>query len=285
MTGYGRAHGTVLGAPTSIEVKSVNGRYLELGVRIPKEWSYAEHQVRECIREHIVRGSVNIYIRREETSSEADVAVNVTAAGAYVAALRKLQQELQLSGEVSVDTIANYAPAFHATTDGEADVWAELEPLIATAISDLNTMRIREGAALVTDMQQRLTNISAALTMVEQISAQRIPAERERLRERVRQLTNDEGIDEQRLQLEIILLSEKLDVNEECVRLRSHIDHYASDLLGGGAVGRKLNFLLQEMNREVNTIGSKASDAEIARLVVGMKEELERIREQVQNIE
>jgi uncharacterized protein (TIGR00255 family) len=134
-------------------------------------------------------------------------------------------------------------------------------------------------------MLERLAAIATALDVVEQLSAQRIPQERERLREKVRSLISDDAIDEQRLQLEIIMLSERLDVSEECVRLRSHLKHYQADLAAGGSVGRKLNFLLQEMNREVNTIGSKASDAEIARIVVGMKEELERVREQVQNLE
>jgi uncharacterized protein (TIGR00255 family) len=165
------------------------------------------------------------------------------------------------------------------------DAWPELKIAIGGALEALNAMRAKEGAQLALDFLHRIEIMESTLKTIEERSHARIPLERERLRERVRQLVDDAVLDEQRLQLEIVLLSDKLDVSEECVRLRSHIKFFRENLAEGVGVGRKLNFLLQEMNREVNTIGSKSNDAEIARMVVGMKEELERIREQVQNIE
>ncbi len=285
MTGYGKAQGTVAGVPTTVEVRSVNGRYLELSVRLPKEWADQEQPVREVIRDGISRGSVSVFVRREDVQMSSAVSVNLDAARTYVDALRYLQQELSLTGTVGIEHLASYAPAFSGATEEKLEVWPELRALLLKAVEELNTMRNREGAALGADVVDRVRAIGSALDVVEQLSAARIPHERERLRERVRLIMADESVDEQRLQLEIVLLSERLDVSEECVRLRTHLAHVQEDLITGGTIGRKLNFLLQEINREVNTIGSKANDAEIARIVVGMKEEVERIREQVQNLE
>lgn len=285
MTGYGKAQGTVNGVNTTVEVRSVNGRYLELSVKLPKDWAEAEAGVRETVREMVTRGNVSVYIRRDDVAPTESVVVNLDAARAYVEALRTLQNELGLSGTVGIEHLTSYEPAFRGTLDTPSEVWSDLQPVMVSALHALSEMRTREGSELAADMITRLNNISESLTTIQQKTLERIPAERERLRERVRQLVSDAAVDEQRLQFEIVLLSEKLDVSEECVRLRSHLKHYVTDLHSGGAVGRKLNFLLQEMNREVNTIGSKANDAEIAILVVGMKEELERIREQVQNLE
>ncbi|KAB2894237.1 MAG: YicC family protein [Chlorobi bacterium] len=285
MTGFGKAQGEVLGSTVTVEIKSVNGRYLEPSVRLPKEWAHIEQGIREVIRDRISRGSVNVFVRRESTLATDDVVVNIPAAEAYVVALQTIQNELNLPGTIGIEMVARYDAVFRGVADADADASKELLPLVSMAVDGLDVMRTNEGAILANDMAERLESITTMLTRAENLSAQRIPLERERLREKVRQLMNDEAVDEQRLQLEIVLLSEKLDVSEESVRLRSHIKHYRADLEKGGAVGRRLNFLVQEMNREVNTIGSKAADADIALLVVGMKEELERIREQVQNIE
>lgn len=285
MTGFGKAQATVNSSVTTVEVRSVNGRYLELNIKLPKDWVEFESGIRDIIRSQVSRGNVSVYVRKEDAESKTAVAVNLSAAAAYVDALHMLQNELGLSGTIGIENLVGYEPAFRGGADNSAEIWQSLEPVVIQAISALNEMREREGAELVRDMTERLQVIGDTLGTVEALSSQRIPAERERLRERVRQLVGEEFVDEQRLQLEIVLLSEKLDVNEECVRLRAHLKHYQKDLNAGGSVGRKLNFLLQEMNREVNTIGSKANDAQIAVLVVSMKEELERIREQVQNIE
>lgn len=287
MTGYGRFEASVLGRTCTIEARCVNGRYLEVGTKLPKEWSDKELLIRELAREYVTRGSLSLYIRADESAALANVSLNTAVASSYVASLRALQQELGIAGDVTLDHLVAYSGIFQpAQPDAEAvDAWPELKIAIAGALEALNAMRAKEGAQLAMDFLHRIEIMEKTLKTIEERSIARIPLERERLRERVRQLVDDAILDEQRLQLEIVLLSDKLDVSEECVRLRSHIKFFRENLAEGVGVGRKLNFLLQEMNREVNTIGSKSNDAEIARMVVGMKEELERIREQVQNIE
>ncbi len=287
MTGYGKAEATVDGTSTTIEVRSVNGRYLELSCRLPKEWAEHESAMRDAIRQAVSRGSVNVFVRREDASGAGSLHIDTELASEYVTQLRTLRDALGLSGEVSIDNIASFAPIFQGEPEKaeNENVWPELSAVLDQALEALNVMRGREGTEMGKDLESRLAAIATGLEDVERRSQERIPAERERLRERVRQVIEDENIDEQRLALEITLLADKLDVSEECVRLRAHIKHFRDDMKSGGAVGRKLNFQLQEMNREVNTIGSKTNDADIARVVVGMKEELERMREQVQNIE
>lgn len=287
MTGYGRSELTIGNARCTIEIRCVNGRFLDFTARLPKEWSDKEVQIRELIHGRIDRGTVNVMIRCEDPGGESSLRIDTGLVKAYIQALRQIKEEFHLAGEVSLDQIVSFAQIFEGAdiSMSDADVWVELLPAVVTALNALDEMRIREGAEISRDLYARLDAITDALLQVERMSAERIPQERERLRERVRQVITDDGIDEQRLHLEIVLLADKLDISEECVRLRSHLKHLREDMHTGGAVGRKLNFQLQEMNREVNTMGSKSNDASIARLVVGMKEELERIREQVQNIE
>jgi len=287
MTGYGKAVSTVDDAPCTVEVRSVNGRYLELSIRLPKEWADQEPAMREVVRESVSRGSVNVYVRREEGTLEQHLIVDRHLAASYVEALRSLKDELNLSGEVSIDHVAGFSQIFQGEPDTEENpnLRAELTEAFTKAVSAMNDMRAREGAEMSRDISARLDAVMSHLAVVEELSSKRIPAERERMNDRIKQLVDEDVFDEQRLQLEIAILAEKLDISEECVRLRSHVKHFTSDLEEGGMVGRKLNFQLQEMNREVNTIGSKCNDAEIGRHVVNMKEELERMREQVQNIE
>jgi uncharacterized protein (TIGR00255 family) len=287
MTGFGRFEATVLGMRCNIEVRCVNGRYLEVSTKLPKDWADKELLIREVIREYVTRGSLSMFIRVDEAVASSAVQLNTEAAKSYVQALRALQQELGIAGDVTLDHVVAFDGVFQAPSaeSGDVDAWPELKIAVAGALEALNGMRAKEGAQLALDFLARLDMIEQGLQQVEARSQARIPLERERLRERVRQLVEDAIVDEQRLQLEIALLSDKLDVSEECVRLRSHIRFFRENLAEGAGVGRKLNFLLQEMNREVNTIGSKSNDPEIAKIVVGMKEEFERIREQVQNIE
>lgn len=287
MTGYGKGECTLDDAPCTIEARSVNGRYLELSVKLPKEYSEHEGRIREVVREHVLRGSVNVYIRREENADTTPMNVDVEAARQYVDALRTIQSELGVTGEVRIEHLTAFPSIFQRPVRaGERpDVWPQLREAIVQALTSMNAMRDMEGKDLATDLTTRCQTIATSLEVVEGRSKERIPAERERLRERVRQLLDERSIDEARLSLEIVLLSEKLDITEECVRLRSHIKHFQQYMATEQQPGRKLNFLVQEMNREINTIGSKCNDADIAVLVVTMKEELERIREQIQNVE
>ena len=287
MTGYGKAEVSIDGTPTTFEVRSVNGRYLELSIRTPREWADREGDIREIVKQQVARGSVNVFVRRESGDAEAAITIDHPLAKAYVEALHELKDTYKLDGSVSVDHLANYAAIFQGERESADDdaVTEAIKQGMQGALDALNAMRAREGDEMKADMVSRLTAIDEHLGTVETLSTDRIPEERKRLREKVTQLMEDEAIDEQRLQLEITLLADRLDISEEIVRLRSHMKHFRSDLDEGGVVGRKLNFQLQEMNREVNTMGSKANDATIGRHVVSMKEELERMREQVQNIE
>lgn len=287
MTGYGKSEFLIDGTQCTIEARCVNGRYLELSTRIPKEWSDKEGLIRETVRENVTRGSLNIFIRQEERGQQQAVQVDTEVARSFVEALRKLKAELGLDGSVSVDQLVHFPAIFQAPPDTteRPDVWSDLKKGLVDALVAMTAMRDKEGAELAKDLHGRLDAIEQGLADVEIRSAARIPHERERLRDRVKQVIDEASIDDQRMNLEIVLLAEKLDVTEECVRLRSHMKHFRQYMADDVQSGRKLNFLLQEMNREVNTIGSKTNDADIARVVVGMKEELERMREQVQNVE
>jgi uncharacterized protein (TIGR00255 family) len=213
--------------------------------------------------------------------------VDVEAARHYVDALRTIQTELGVGGEVRIEHLTVFPSIFQRPLRSaeRPDVWPSLKEAVVQALTAMNSMRDMEGKDLSRDLVTRCETIASALEIVEKRSLERIPAERERLRERVRQILDENAIDESRLSLEIVLLSEKLDITEECVRLRSHIKHFQQYMATEQQPGRKLNFLVQEMNREINTIGSKCNDADIAVTVVTMKEELERIREQIQNVE
>ncbi len=287
MTGYGKSECTLDNAPCTIEARSVNGRYLELSVKLPKEYSEHEGKIREVVREHVLRGSVNLYIRREENAETTSLSVDLDTARQYLEAMKSIQSTLGVGGEVRIEHLTAFPSIFQRPLrSGERpDVWPVLRDAIAQALVAMNSMRDMEGRDLARDLTTRCETIASAMEIVEQRSKERIPAERERLRERVRQIIDESSIDESRLSLEIVLLSEKLDITEECVRLRSHIKHFQQYMSTEQQPGRKLNFLVQEMNREINTIGSKCNDAEIAMTVVTMKEELERIREQIQNVE
>jgi len=287
MTGYGKSECMLDDAPCTVEARSVNGRYLELSVKLPKEYSEHEGRIREVVREQVLRGSVNLYIRREDLAEITPLNVDVEAARHYVDALRTIQSELGVGGEVRIEHLTVFPSIFQRPLRSaeRPDVWPALKEAVVQALTSMNAMRDMEGKDLSRDLVTRCETIASALEIVEKRSLERIPAERERLRERVRQILDENAIDESRLSLEIVLLSEKLDITEECVRLRSHIKHFQQYMATEQQPGRKLNFLVQEMNREINTIGSKCNDADIAVTVVTMKEELERIREQIQNVE
>ncbi|MBU3678564.1 MAG: YicC family protein [Candidatus Kapabacteria bacterium] len=287
MTGFGRADAMILDVPSTIEVRCVNGRYLEVSTKVPREWSDKESLIREVVRGHVTRGSITVTIRRDEKTNSRAAKANVEVAASYLTALRQIQEQLHLPGTISIELLANLPDIFSPPEEAADDdtLWADLSASLRRALEALTAMRDREGAELARDLRERLAVIERGLESIEATASERVAAERVRLRERVAQIMGEAGVDEQRLALEIVLLSEKLDVTEECVRLRSHIKHMRQYMDSPEHAGRKLNFLLQEMNREVNTIGSKSNHAEVAVIVVGMKEELERMREQVQNVE
>lgn len=288
MTGYGRGEATANGITATVEIRSVNSRYLELSCYYPKRFAHKEFEMRDTIRKKISRGklSVNVDIKYTGDIQAAPVKFNHALAQSYHDALKNMQQHLQLPGFIELSHLLQFHDIFKGGDTDEAlhHEWEVIHTAVHSALDALNHMRKKEGAELTKEFIKRIEQIESTLTTIEQITAERVPAERARLRERVAKLFESDEIDEQRLELEIILLADKLDVSEECVRLRSHIKFFR-EALGDKEAGRKINFLLQEMNREVNTIGSKSNDVAIAHHVVGMKEAVEIIREQIQNIE
>lgn len=288
MTGFAKAEINQQGNNAIIEIKSVNGRYLEPTIKLPRSLSSKEIEVREMLRKALNRGNIFVSIQVESTEVESKIpGINFEKAKAIHGMLAELNRELHGNEQVTMTNVLSFSQHF---IESEKDDIAELQWTIARealkqALQSLDIARSNEGKELADDMMMRIKNIEHSLSYIEERSKTRIPEERERLRQKLALLLDNEEIEEYRLNQEIIILADKLDVSEESVRLRSHIKFFNELMQDKEPVGRKLNFLTQELNREINTIGSKANDAEIAHYVVGMKEELERIREQAQNIE
>jgi uncharacterized protein (TIGR00255 family) len=288
MTGFGRgeAQGNIYSIVT--EARSVNNRFLEVSIRAPKLISLRDQELKEVVRRYLSRGKVNITITLETADDgTAPIAVNPSQAKAFYTLLNDLRKTLKLRETVKLQHILQFSEIFDSNSEDTLadEEWDAVLRSVDTALQQLQAMRMNEGTELERDLKTRIENIASTVDGIEEKSKDRIPQERERLRERVYTLLNTDEVDEQRLELELVLLSEKLDVTEECVRLRSHLKFFKDTLDSDVPGGRKLNFLIQELHREINTIGSKASDTEISRSVIGMKEEIERIREQIQNIE
>lgn len=288
MTGFAKSETNDHGIHAIVEIKSVNGRYLEPTIKLPRTLSSKEIEVRDMLRKALNRGSVFVNVQVEYAEGEAKIpGINIGKAKAIHDMLKQLQQELHIDNQVHLNQVLSFSQHFiESEKDDIAEMqWNVVREAMKQALKALDTARTNEGNELSADMLMRINMIEQSLGYVEERSKTRIPEERERLRQKLSILLDNDEIEEHRLNQEIIILADKLDVSEESVRLRSHIKYFRELLNDAEPIGRKLNFLTQELNREINTIGSKANDADIARIVVGMKEELERIREQAQNIE
>ena len=288
MTGYGSAKGVVAGQELTVELKSVNNRYLDCSVRLPRSFLFAEENVKQAVSESVSRGKVDVFVT-SGSSPEADtvVKVNRELAEGYAAALREIASLTGAEERVDAATIARF-PDVLSVEKKELDkdsAAAELKALSAKAVEEFNIMRVREGERLKKDMLEKADRIAELVSVVEERSPRTVEEYRQRLEERIRQVLEDRNIDEQRLVTEAAIFADKVAVDEETVRLRSHLAQFAQLLEQGSPIGRKLDFLIQEFNREANTIGSKGNDLEQARNVVAIKAELEKIREQVQNVE
>ena len=288
MTGYGRAVETVNGREFTVEVRSVNNRYLDCTVKLPRSLSFGEDAVKQAVKNTVSRGKVDVFVSvRSEGGTEGKVTLNSTLAAGYAEAMRRMQAELQLPGDISVDLIARMPEVF-TVEKPEVDEEQLLKDLLFVAdkaFTGYDAMRSREGQALENDLRSRGHTILSLVSQVEAGSAQTVADYRARLESKLREVLSSTTIDEGRILTEAAIFADKVAVDEETVRLRSHLEQMDAMLTAGGSVGRKLDFLLQEMNREANTIGSKCSDVRLARLVVEIKAELEKIREQTQNIE
>ena len=290
MTGFGTAEGPVGGSRVSVELRSVNHRFFNPSIKLPTPSLAWEGEVRELLRQRIARGHVTAFVRIEQATSTGAVAIDEARVAWYAAELRRLQEAHGLSAGIEIGTILRLPDVVRVAREeeviGEATS-AELLAVVEAATASLQAMRATEGARLATVVSDRLTLIEGAVARIAARAPERLAAQRQRLQERVAELTGGVGIDPQRLAHEVVLLADKLDVGEELDRFASHIAAFRETLQGGGAepVGKRLGFLLQELLREANTTGSKANDAAMLQEVVAIKEELERIREQVENLE
>jgi uncharacterized protein (TIGR00255 family) len=288
MTGFGSGETCTDQLKINIEIKSVNHRYCEIVLRAPRSMNVLEDRIRRFIQKKIARGRVDVYIKTEFCGiNRAVVNVDEELAFSYLQAVAQLKKRLQLAGEVTIAELLHLNGVFNLE-EPEQDAeqwWPALENALEQALDGLMAMRIQEGRQLAEDIKQRAGQISVFVEEIEQRSPVVVDEYRERLRQRVRELIDAGTMDPARLDAEVVLFAERSNIAEEIVRLKSHLNQLAGCLESDVPVGRKLDFLLQEMNREINTIASKSSDLLINRTVVEVKSELEKIREQVQNIE
>ena len=288
MTGYGRAVETVNGREFTVEIRSVNNRYLDCSVRLPRMVSFAEDAVKQAVKASVSRGKVDVFISiRTEGGDEAQISLNTGILEGYLAAMRKMVEQYGVADDISVSTVSRLPEVFVVEKPqvDEEQLAKDLLQAVGNALANYDAMRSAEGEALDRDLRTRGQTILDFVAQVEKGNAQTTVDYRARLEAKLREVLENTAIDESRILTEAAIFADKVAVDEETVRLRSHLKQMNAMLDGGGAIGRKLDFLLQEMNREANTIGSKCTDVRISRIVVDIKAELEKIREQTQNIE
>lgn len=288
MTGYGRGEGMLHDRVITVELRSVNNRYLDSSVKIPRSYVFVEDKIKTRIQEMISRGKIDIFVSIDSTNAEqVTVTLNKPVSDGYYAALTALSEQYQLKDDISVSLLSRFPDIFKLEKE-QADlevVGEDISQILNLALADFNSMREREGSKLVDDIKFRAKRISNLLEIVEARGPETVLEYRAKLQRRMQEVLQNTQIDESRILTEAALFADKIAVDEETVRLRSHLAQLEEILSVGGIVGRKLDFLIQEFNREANTIGSKCGDVEITRIVIEIKGEIEKIREQVQNIE
>ena len=288
MTGYGRAVETVNGREYTVELRSVNNRYLDCSVRLPRLFTFAEEAVKQAVKRSVSRGKVDVYITvRSEGAQDAQISLNAGVVEGYLSAMRQMVEQYGVGDDISVSVLSRMPDVF-TVEKSEADeeqLLQDLMQVLDAALANYDAMRCTEGQALDKDLRSRGQTILEFVALVEKGNAQTVIDYRAKLEAKLREVLENTNIDESRILTEAAIFADKVAVDEETVRLRSHLEQMNTMLTAGSAVGRKLDFLLQEMNREANTIGSKCTDVALARIVVDIKAELEKIREQTQNIE
>lgn len=288
MTGFGRGEAAGHGRRYTVEVQSVNHRFLEVRCHLPKRVAGLEPRFQRAVQQRFARGHFEVSVQDKALDGpRRALKVDLPLARQYVELLRGLQEEMQLPGQVTLEMLASQRDLISVEEPEESldEAWTEMEAALTSALDALAAMRGQEGSALAQALRRHLHEIEGVLTRVTGRTSDLVEAHRNRLRERVAELLNGRLPDPLRLEQEVAILAERGDVAEECDRLRSHLAQFHETLDQAGPQGRRLDFLLQEMNREVNTIGSKAADASLAQDVVGLKTAIERVREQVQNLE
>lgn len=288
MTGYGRSRQVLDGREITVEIRSVNHRYLEYSARIPRMYGYLEEKLKTFLQSSVSRGKVEVTVTIQNlTGGDTVVQINQALAKGYLDAMRSQAESLGLKDDLTLSTLTRFNDVFtlQKLEEDQQVVWNSVQQVARQALDQFLEMRRREGERLKLDLLQKLELLNGHVAAVEEQSPKTVAAYRERLLQKMEELLADRCIDQQRILLEAGLYAEKIAVDEETVRLKSHLEQFAQMMEQSGPVGRKLDFLVQEINRETNTIGSKAQDLAVTRRVVEMKSEIEKIREQIQNIE
>ena len=288
MTGFGRGQASVEGYNITVEIRSVNHRYFELYTKIPRTYSFLEEKIKALLQTEISRGKVECSVQIEATADESVVvSVNEPLAKGYVDAVNSISESFGITNDITAMSVARFSDVLSiskAPVDEDL-LWSKVSPVVSEALKSFVDMRLAEGIKLSQDVLSRADIILDNVSYVEKRSPETVKAYSEKLLERMKTVLGDTQIDESRILTEAAIYADKVAVAEETVRLRSHIEQLHTMLDSSEAVGRKLDFLVQEINREANTIGSKAQDVDIARRVIDIKAEVEKIREQIQNIE
>ena len=288
MTGYGRAVGVFADKQITVELRSVNNRYLDCGVKLPRLYSFCEDAVKQAVKQSVTRGKVDVFVTVNLTqSSDVKIGLNRPVLEGYLAAMRTMAEDYPVRDDLSVSALSRLPDVFtvEKAEQDEDELKAQLLGVLAEALTGYDAMRRTEGEALARDLSAKADAILEKVAFVEARSPQSVAEYREKLLAKMREVLDSTTVDEARILTEAAIFADKVAVDEETVRLRSHLDQLRAMLRAQEPIGRKLDFLMQEINRETNTIGSKCSDLEIARVVVDVKAELEKIREQIQNIE
>lgn len=288
MTGYGRSEQIIGNKKITVEVKSVNHRFSDYNIKVPRQYGFLEERLRHKIGEFAARGKIDLYVGIE-SCGEADktISVNKELAGEYISALRSLCESFNIADDISASSIARFNDIFTAEPkrDDEEELWAAVETVATEALTAFTQMREREGSRIEADLRARVNYMRSLASKVDERSPQIVAEYKQKLYDKINEMLEGREVDDGRVLTEVALFADKVAVNEETVRLASHYVEFDQIMDSGEPAGRKLDFLIQEINREVNTIGSKASDLEVAKIVVTLKGEIEKLREQIQNIE
>ena len=288
MTGFGRCEVSENNRKFTVEMKSVNHRYLDVNIKMPKKLNFFESAIRALLKDYIQRGKVDMFITYEDmTENNVSIRYNKEIAAEYLKYLKDMAEEFALDNDIRVSTLSRYPEVFsmEEVAIDEEGIWKTLEKAIKEAAEGFVETRIKEGENLRNDLISKLDGMLAHVDFIEERSPQIIAEYKQKLEDKVKDLLADVKVDENRLLMEVTIFADKVCVDEEIVRLKSHIETTKATLQAGGSMGRKLDFIAQEMNREANTILSKANDLEISNRAIELKTEIEKVREQIQNIE
>lgn len=288
MTGFGKASKQVNSVAVSVEVRSINSKSLEMSCRLPQIFMDKENDVREIISQKVTRGKVSVNVSLDKNVTGAvNLKVQPEVVKDFHKLLAQIKKEIGSNEEIKIDHLLKFSEIFKADDTNEfAEEWDEVKKVISEAVKDLSKMKLAEGKTLEKDITKRLKGITDRMNIIEKLSKQNLKDSKSKTRERVVSLAKDViEVDEKRLEYELTLLNDKLDITEEIVRAKSHVDYFTKCMKEKELSGRRLNFLTQELNREINTMASKSNNSKISQYVVEMKEELEKIREQLQNVE